>query len=208
MQPETNKGAEMFLCLEGLDGAGKTTTVNLLRDQLDAVYVRTPSDAAVRSLLFSTEGWNGQPAKHLFAADMLRVDAEVVKPALAAGKVVIADRYLASTFTYQKLNPGDCLADELVSSLSIPDVTFFLVGDPAALLRRVGFTDHYETNDVDELIARERRYMKAFSIGCTKELVIVDTTSLLPDAVVETVMSVVLQKKFSEHEKTATQIVA
>ena len=195
----------MFICIEGLDGAGKTTTINRLKEHLaeseDTLFVRTPSSQEIRNLLLTeNEVFTRNAARHLFAADMIQLDETVVKPALAHGKTVFSDRWVASTYVYQRLNVTDLLLEELLTNLSIPDVTFFLVGDPLLLLNRSGKTDHYEGRSTDILLEREKQYLTAFSIGCSKDVVVLNTAALSPEEVADNVMAVLAQETFKRKQ--------
>lgn len=102
-----------FVSVEGLDGCGKTTQVGLLAQALAAAgrrvtVVRDPGSTAlgerVRDLLLEPSG--EVPMDHwaetaLFLASRLQLTAEVIRPALAEGRVVLSDRYLDSTLAYQ-----------------------------------------------------------------------------------------------------------
>jgi dTMP kinase len=102
----------LFLVLEGVEGAGKTTQLRRLRDALAAadLSVRearepggTPFGEAVRSVLLERDDLGIGPEAELLL--MLAARAafvrEVVEPALAAGEVMLADRFETSTFAYQ-----------------------------------------------------------------------------------------------------------
>lgn len=196
----------MFICIEGLDGAGKTTTINRLKERLadveDTLFVRTPSSQEIRNLLLTeNEIFTRNAARHLFASDMIQLDETVVKPALAHGKTVFSDRWVASTYVYQRLNVTDLLLEELLTNLSIPDVTFFLVGDPLLLLNRSGKTDHYEGKSTEVLLYREKQYLSAFSIGCSKDVVVLNTAALSPDEVADNVMAVLAQETFKRKQE-------
>lgn len=101
----------MFISFEGIDGSGKSTQVQRLATSLraegrDVVLVRepggTPLSESVRSLLLDPEA-NIHPLAELFLFTAARAQLvhDVIQPALAAGQVVIADRYADSTLAYQ-----------------------------------------------------------------------------------------------------------
>jgi dTMP kinase len=110
-------GRGLFLVLEGVEGAGKTTQLRLLRDALLAagVPVRearepggTPLGEAVRGVLLDRGDLRIGPESELLL--MLAARAafarEVVQPALEAGEVMLADRFESSTFAYQGYGRG------------------------------------------------------------------------------------------------------
>jgi len=117
-----------FITFEGGDGSGKTTqlqlTVTWLKSQgIDVLQTFEPGDTPlgkeIRRLLLSGEH-TPVPASELllFLADRAQHVEEVIKPALAAGKWVICDRYTDSTLAYQlagrKLEATKILGDMLV----------------------------------------------------------------------------------------------
>ena len=101
-----------FVSIEGGEKAGKTTQAALLADWLrqqgfDTLVTREPGGTAageaIRSILLHSED-NGLTAVSealLFAASRGQLVAEVICPALEAGKVVVADRYVDSSLAYQ-----------------------------------------------------------------------------------------------------------
>jgi dTMP kinase len=106
-----------LVVLEGIDGCGKSTQVRRLADRLDAVRTfepgATPLGASLRSLLLDP---SGDPVAEraealLMAADRAQHVAQVVAPALAAGRWVVSDRYAASTLAYQGYGRGLDLGD-------------------------------------------------------------------------------------------------
>ena len=96
-----------YLAFEGVDWSGKSTQARLLADRLDAVLTRepggTPLGSELRQLLLD----NGRSAVSpraetlLMAADRAQHLAEVVEPALAAGRNVVSDRSAYSSLAYQ-----------------------------------------------------------------------------------------------------------
>jgi dTMP kinase len=109
MPKQANRG--VFICVEGLDGSGKTTQAkvlvrNLRRRGFDAVYTTEPSAGEVGKLIrsFVLDREDRVPVALealLFAADRVDHVENVVKPLLKEGKVVVCDRYIYSTLAYQ-----------------------------------------------------------------------------------------------------------
>lgn len=100
-----------FVTLEGPEGAGKTTQVKLLSKQLTKLGVPhvvtrdpggTPLGKQVRRILL-TPGINVAPMTELllYQADRAQHVAEIIKPALEEGKLVLCDRYIDSSIAYQ-----------------------------------------------------------------------------------------------------------
>lgn len=141
----------LFITLEGVEGAGKSTQAILLRDALSAegytvFTTREPGGNAVaeaiRTILLDPANPVVDRAELLlFLAARAQLVVETVRPRLAAGEVVICDRYEDSTIAYQGYARG--LDLELVRRLNefatgglSSDVTFVLDVDPACGLSR------------------------------------------------------------------------
>ncbi len=109
-------GTLPFFVLEGIDGAGKSTQATLLVEALeragrDVVRVRdpggTPVSDRIRALLLSPDNPVAPAAELcLYAAARAQLVAEVIRPALQAGKVVVSDRFTWSTYAYQGAGRG------------------------------------------------------------------------------------------------------
>jgi dTMP kinase len=102
----------MFLALDGLDGTGKSTQQRLLCEWLreqgrDVVACRdpgtTPLGERIRTLLLARDSVaiDRRAEMLLYMAARAQMVAEVIEPALAAGKTVVSDRYLLANVVYQ-----------------------------------------------------------------------------------------------------------
>ncbi len=146
-----------LISFEGLDGAGKTTQMELLEQWLaprNIPYVRTrepggtPLGVEIRHLLLNRPDLAIAPLAEafLFQADRAQHFANVVLPALAAGKLVITDRCFDASIAYQGHARG--VGIELVARLSLiatqghmPDLTILLDLDPAQVHSRTDITN-------------------------------------------------------------------
>jgi len=140
-----------FLTFEGIDGSGKSTQARRLAETLrqsgrEVVLTREPGGApgaeTIRALLVEgdPDRWSAETEILLFTAARRDHLEKTIRPALAAGKIVISDRFADSTRVYQGAARGDLrgLVDQL-HALTIgvePDLTFVLDADPAAALAR------------------------------------------------------------------------
>tara|TARA_R110000787_G_scaffold111606_3_gene220540 strand:+ start:848 stop:1483 length:636 start_codon:yes stop_codon:yes gene_type:complete len=141
----------LFISFEGIDGSGKSTQVLLLAEHLrlqgrDVVLTREPGGSKgaeeIRALVLQGEPdrWSAETEILLFTAARRDHLERLIRPALAAGKVVICDRFADSTRMYQGLSRGDLrgVVDQL-HTLMIglePDLTVLIDMDPAEGLRR------------------------------------------------------------------------
>ncbi len=96
-----------LIAIEGADGSGKSTQADLLAGSLGAVLTRepggTPLGEAIRSMVLDPEGAGpvDRAEALLIAAARAQHVAEVVEPALAAGRDVVTDRFTESSVAYQ-----------------------------------------------------------------------------------------------------------
>jgi len=150
----------LFLVVEGMDGAGKSTQIERLAAWLteagaEPVVTRepgaTPIGAKIRDILLDPSHAEMDPRTEalLYAADRAQHAAEVIGPALAAGRVVISDRYVDSSLAYQGLARG--LGLERILDLSLwatrdllPDLVILLDVSPELARGRAGTTDRIE----------------------------------------------------------------
>jgi dTMP kinase len=124
----------LFITFEGTEGSGKTTQAELLAEWLaphDPVLVREPGGTELSEqirdlLLYKGLDIDPEAEMYLFMASRRQLIAEVIDPALAAGQVVIADRYHDSTLAYQ--GGARALATTWPQSFPRPDITFLMEG--------------------------------------------------------------------------------
>ena len=132
-----------FISLEGIDGSGKTTMAERLsRDFADAGYtvinIRHPGGTYVGGQLrelMDGSSMRRETMLFLMLADMAQSVRETIRPVLDIGCVVIADRYIGSTYAYQHGGYGIPKADlndmvHFAVGDTIPDLTLFLDTSP------------------------------------------------------------------------------
>jgi dTMP kinase len=156
-----------FITFEGSEGCGKSTQIRLLAEHLhsighDPLLLRepggTPSGEAIRHLLqHAPEGEALVPEAELllFAASRAQLVREVIQPAIAAGRIVISDRFMDSTTVYQgvarRIDPAQtALINSFAVGSTLPDVTFVLDLDRITARKRMG-----ESRDSLDRIERE-----------------------------------------------------
>lgn len=94
-----------FVVIDGLDKVGKTTLLNRLKVEYpDAIFVNDPSKEyakSIREILLNTPGLENQTKAALYIAARKELMEKAILPALNQGKMVISDRFWASTYAYQ-----------------------------------------------------------------------------------------------------------
>ena len=158
--------AGLFVAFEGIEGAGKGTQIRLAQEWLeeqgaDVLVTREPGGTEVgeqlRKVLLGHETGHLEPKTEalLFAASRAQLVMTVIRPALAEGKVVIADRYIDSSVAYQGWARG--LGEQDVLTLNVwatqglfPDLVILLHLEPeAGLLRSLEEPDRIEMEGGD-----------------------------------------------------------
>jgi dTMP kinase len=137
----------IFICVEGLDGCGKTTQAKLLVRRLkgdyDAVFTAEPSDGRIGKLikkhyLHAEKRGSAVVEALLFAADRLEHLKSEVLPALDEGKLVVSDRYIYSSFAYQGTAGLDLKWIEKINEHAVhPDLALFIDVEPETVIRRL-----------------------------------------------------------------------
>jgi dTMP kinase len=154
----------MFISLDGLDGTGKSTQCRLLADWLRgqgreviecADPGGTPTGDVIREILLGRRNEMVLPCEALlFMASRAQLTAEVIRPALAAGRTVLSDRYLLANVVYQGhaggLDPDQIWEiGKLATGGLLPDLTFVLdLPVEVALNRRNGPADRVESRNL------------------------------------------------------------
>ena len=154
-----------LIAFEGVEGAGKSTQVELLRQALEKAGRRvvttrepggTPVGEQVRSILLDPASTlDARTEALLFAAARAQLVAQVIRPALERAEIVLCDRYLDSSLAYQGAARG--LGLEPVAAINgfateglLPDLVVLLRVDPAeGLARQRGGRDRIERQDLE-----------------------------------------------------------
>jgi dTMP kinase len=132
----------LFITFEGTEGSGKTTQVEMLGEWLsshDPVVIREPGGTELGErirevVLYAGLVLDAEAEMYLFMAARRQLIGEVIAPALAAGQIVIADRYHDSTLAYQGGARG--VPTSWPTTFPRPDVTFLLEGPVESGLER------------------------------------------------------------------------
>lgn len=152
----------IFISFEGIDRSGKSTQAALLAERLGdrTLLVREPGGTElsekVRDLLKDPSVPMSDRAEALlFAGARADLVASVIRPALQAGRVVIADRFIDSSLAYQGAARG--LGVDQIASVNLwacdgllPDLTVLVSVDPAvAVARGAEENDRFENEGVE-----------------------------------------------------------
>ncbi|RHK34890.1 dTMP kinase [Anaerobutyricum hallii] len=124
----------LFIVMEGPDGSGKTTQINLLKEYLEeagyeCLITREPGGTVigeeVRQLILNPEHKEMSPVTEmlLYAASRAQLVHEVIGPALEEGKIVISDRFVDSSIVYQGI--ARKLGISTVSSVNAPGIGIY-----------------------------------------------------------------------------------
>ncbi|MCX8509715.1 MAG: dTMP kinase [Rhodobacteraceae bacterium] len=167
----------MFITFEGIDGSGKSTQARLLAESLRALghevtLTREPGGSPgaeeIRRLVLEgdPDRWSAETELLLFTAARRDHLERTILPALAAGKLVISDRFADSSRIYQGLTRGDLRASvDQLHKLMIgrePDLTFLIDIDPELGLARAKARHGHEERFEDMGLAMQHQMRAGF----------------------------------------------
>ncbi len=187
----------VFICIEGLDGSGKTTQAQLLTKMLSkkysVVYTAEPSQGKIGTFIRECCLYEGtrlptEAEALLFAADRIEHMQNEIAPALAEGKLVICDRYVYSSLAYQGSAGLSLDWIKTINARALqPDFSIFIDVSPERVLERL-----QRKKSVMETLEIQRKvrevYLKFVDEG---ELIRIDGDKP-KDAVADALYSVVL----------------
>ena len=202
------RGDGVFIAFEGIEGAGKGTQIERAATALraaghDVLTVRepggTPLGERLRDILLDGGTGSMQPRAEamLFAAARAQLVAQVIRPAIAAGRVVLCDRYIDSSVAYQGMARG--LGEEDVLTLNawatqglFPDLVLLLHLDPEAGLARARADgpDRIEREGMDFHAKVAEAYAR-IAAEHPERLTTIDTTGLDEAAVQDRVVGAI-----------------
>lgn len=159
------RGSPLFICLDGMDGTGKTTQCEMLVEWLrgqgrEVVFARDPGSTElgthIRGLLLGHKGAMSRECEmSLFFAARAQMIEEIIKPAFSSGKDVVLDRYLLATIAYQGYGNGMDVARMWQAGLFaagdvMPELLLVLdLPVEVALARLKGMPDRLESRGAD-----------------------------------------------------------
>jgi len=182
-----------FIVIEGIDGTGKSTLIQALREHwqsrnFPAVWVRdpgsTPVSTAIRQLLLDPRHTDIAPLTELllYCASRAQLLQEVILPALDRGEYVFSDRFFYSTLAYQGAHhilPQDELRSLVLGAAQnlTPDFVFLLDAPAAVSMARIQRAhDRMENRGVEYMETVRQLYLQEISALAPARRIILDAT--------------------------------
>ena len=167
----------LFISIEGPDGSGKSTQIENIKKffedkNIEIVFTREPGGTAIgeriREIILDNSFKEMDPMTEamLYAASRAQHVAQVIGPALEAGKVVVCDRFVDSSLAYQGFGRELGDAVEVINSYAIgpymPDVTFLMKLDPNEGKHRIQESRDTQDRLEHEKLAFHRKVYKGY----------------------------------------------
>lgn len=183
-----------FVTFEGCEGVGKSRQIKMLEEYLAAegkeyFFTREPGGTVIsekiREIILDKDNatMTGECEALLYAAARAQLLKERVAPELAAGKLVICDRYIDSSFAYQGRGRG--LGYEFVAAINdyavknfMPDCTLFLDLPPERAFLRKGGADKQDRVELSgaDFHARVYEGYKELAQKCGERIAVIDSS--------------------------------
>lgn len=163
----------IFISIEGPDGSGKSTQIENIKKffadkNLEIVFTREPGGSAIgdriREILLDNncKEMDYMTEAMLYAASRAQHVAQVIKPALEAGKIVICDRFVDSSIAYQgygrKLGEAVAVINSYAVAGCMPDVTFLMKLDPGIGKSRVSSRNQEDRLESEKVAFHQEVY--------------------------------------------------
>lgn len=186
----------LFITFEGADGCGKTTQLMLLAKYLkqhnyEVIVTREPGAKGLgeklRDILLNYDGEVSSKAElFLFLADRAQHMDVIIKPAVAAGKIVLCDRHTDSTVAYQGYGRGlDVERIKLLNDIATggrkPDITFVFDIDVETSMQRVGAEKDRMESEGQEFFNKVRNGYLAIAKQEPERVKVIDATKTIED---------------------------
>lgn len=189
----------LFITIEGNDGSGKSTVINALKEALDklnidVIYSREPGGSRIaekiRDVILDVDnvGMDKRTEALLYAASRREHLVDTVIPAIEQGKIVICDRFIDSSLTYQGVARGigvdEVLNMNLFATLGfMPDLTIYLLCEPTLGLARKKHQKELDRMELEKLEFHQMVYDAYLNLAkrFSNRVVIVDGNQNIHD---------------------------
>lgn len=189
----------LFITIEGNDGSGKSTVINALKEALsklniDVLYSREPGGSPIaekiREVILDVENvkMDKRTEALLYAASRRQHLVETVWPAMEKGQIVICDRFIDSSLTYQGVARGigvDEVLDmnQFATEGFMPDLTIYLLVDAKLGLSRKKHQKELDRMELEKLEFHQMVYDAYMSLAkrFDKRVVVVDGNQSIED---------------------------
>jgi dTMP kinase len=180
----------LFITFEGADGCGKSTQARFLAEYLEengvsVVHTREPGGSLVaekiRDILLDKENAEMDAVTEalLYAASRAEHVRKVIRPALTAGKVVICDRFVHSSYAYQGY--GRELGVPLVKQINdpavdgcMPDITVFINVTPEHAFSRMNEHKERDRLEIEEIGFHQRAFDGFTALSHEPGMILID----------------------------------
>jgi dTMP kinase len=176
----------VLITIEGIDGSGKSTLISMLKKKLsgpDVVFTREPGSSWIGEQVRRAVAEESDPVAEalLFMADHAQHLATIVRPSLAAGRLVISDRYSDSRYAYQAVSLDGIITEPLAWLKAVhrgwtvtPDLTYLLVLSPDEAVKRLAGNHRLEHFETEENLKRVQQVYLELAAAEPSRFVIVD----------------------------------
>ena len=198
----TMKIHQQFIVVDGPNGVGKSTIIDSIKSQLnttetDFIVTKEPTNTELGDFIRANQNvyWSKTLAA-LVAADRYNHIEKLITPALYQGKIVISDRYIASSLVYQVL---DGLSYEFIlhlnSEIILPSLYFILAASPGTLSKRLNKRDSLTRFEVDKQADEGKLFAEAGKFLMQKGVVVhfVNNESRTTEETTREIMSKITQ---------------
>ena len=167
----------LFISIEGPDGSGKSTQIENIRKffeekNIEIVFTREPGGTAIgeriREIILdnSFKEMDSMTEAMLYAASRAQHVAQVIRPALEQGKVVVCDRFVDSSLAYQGYGRRLGESVQIINSYAVgdcmPDITFLMKVDPNVGKHRIQENRGTQDRLEHEKLAFHRQVYKGY----------------------------------------------
>lgn len=204
LQDDTDSTTKNFIVFEGIDGSGTTTQLARLASFLEsrdiphivtAEPTKRPEGRLIRSILKGELDAHAGTVAYLFAADRHEHfhGHHGIAENLAAGSVVVCDRYVWSSLAYQGLVCGEELPASLNSRFPRPGLTLYFRIDPERAMARVSARqtlEIYEKMHIQKQVAAAYEKIVATELEHPARIVVIDAEKSLDEVTEQVRMAV------------------